>query len=205
MFELHNRLMQTLRALTFVAILAFLPNGFVRMHTDDLIYKETPDIVDGLLFDEKEKPGIVKHNVGEKLYHGNVLRAMANQLFVTVDSHNQLVANFSYKYPDELSRKHIFYIVEEKEGTVTLKSGHNALHVCLDADVLVATCNASIEGQEAARFSLLCHSHFKGIIMGVGGCKVFGLRSLENGHSVTINLEKGSENYGVLMVRFIVR
>ena len=129
---------------------------------------------------------------------------MANQLFVTIDDVNRLVANFSYKYATELSDKQTFFISElqDKTKAIVLKSAHNGLHVCLDDNDLLAACNASIEGQNPARFSKLCHSHYKGIIMGVGPCKVFGLRCLENGRAVTVNLEHGSEDYGVLMVCF---
>ena len=133
------------------------------------------------------------------VYLGDALRAMANQMFLTVDSHNRLVANFSYEYADELTSRETFYIAEEDE-TLTLKSGHNGLHVCLDGNVLVATCNGSIKGQKPSRFSILCHSHFNGIVMGVGRCKVFGLRCIENSHTVTVNLKHGTEDYGVLMV-----
>ena len=132
-------------------------------------------------------------------YGGECLRSMANQLFVTIDQNDRLIANFSYEYAKELTDKEVFYISEMEDKTLILKSAHNGLHVCLDDQELLAICNASIKGQSPARFTKLCHSHYTGIVMGVGNCKVFGLRCLANGRLVTVNLEAGKD-YGVLKV-----
>ena len=132
-------------------------------------------------------------------YKGDCLRSMANQLFVTVDRNNRLVANFSYEYATELTDRETFYISELENKTIILKSAHNGLHVCLDDKELLATCNASIKGQSPVRFQKLCHSHYTGILMDVGNCTVFGLRCLANGQTLTVNLQPGKD-YGVLKV-----
>lgn len=134
------------------------------------------------------------------MYEGESLRAMANQMFITVDRNKRLVANFSYEYADELSSREIFYISELEDQTLVLKSAHNNLYVCLDDEELHTSCNASIKEQKPTQFVKLCHSHYKSLIMGVGTCKVFGLRCLANGRSVTVSLR--DEDYGVLKVSF---
>ena len=132
------------------------------------------------------------------------MRSLANQLFVTVDRNNRLVANFSYKYATELTDREVFYLTEFPDKTITLKSAHNGLHVCLDDNELLITCNASIKSQSPVYFSKLCHSHYTGILMGVGDCKVFGLRCVSNGHSVAVNLQPGMD-YGVLRVNICLQ
>lgn len=130
---------------------------------------------------------------------GEAIRAMANQLVVSVDSEERLVAKKNYVYAKELNNTEVFYIDEQSDGSVTLQSAENKLFVCLSDQELVASCNESISGQKAARFVRVCYSHFTGVLPGTGNCKVFGLRCLTNNRLVTVNLKEGND-YGVLKV-----
>lgn len=84
------------------------------------------------------------------------LRSIANQMLVTVDYSNRLLANFSYKHPNELTEKEMFHISEKQDRTeaIVLKST-NGLYVCLVNNELLATCNASTEDEQRLLFCFM--------------------------------------------------
>ena len=121
----------------------------------------------------------------------SLLLAMANGKIVTIDSFQRLIANNSYVYPNELNSAQIFHFVNNSDETISLKSKATTLFVCLDVDLLVASCNESIRGHHREKFQIQCYSHWRANLHGMGECKVFTLRSVSTNKLITIDPNDG--------------
>ena len=137
--------------------------------------------------------------VGKIENHDSIFFAMANGKAVFVDSHHRLIANSSHEYPNEMIKTEIFLVHNNSDGSILLVSKANGLFVCLDVDLLIASCNESIRDHRRERFQIQCYSHWQANLDGFGDCKVFALHSISANRLVTIDLN-GSEGDGLLRV-----
>ena len=117
---------------------------------------------------------------------------MANQKVLAIGVHKRVVATVAYRHHRELNDSVLFGAEESSDGKFSLKSGLNGLYLCLDNNLLMAQCNASIKNQEPERFEKVCLSN---------DCRVFGLCSVTNQKLITV-LTADGENDGLLTVPF---
>ena len=123
---------------------------------------------------------------------------MGNGKIVAVESLQRLIANSAHEYPNEFNTDEIFHFDNNSDGTISFKS-KGGLSVCLDVDLLVASCNESIRGHHREKFQIQCFSHWRANLHGMGECKVFTLRSISTNKLVTIDRSEDDSN-GLLRV-----